>query len=182
MAFNFARTIGGVGRKLELVLLKESLTFNVGQAVKSYVAGTAEHATAATPVLGVLVAIVDSKGMPFKSGSITPGTAFANELTTVTTAGGNVTYYGLIDISPDTVYSVNLNGTIGTTVDSDLRGCKIDVDSANTTYTRVLESTATRTVATTANFYGHGADSSDTSRIMVSIANWEMRADMATEA
>lgn len=179
--FNFARTIGGTGRKLEQILLKESLTFTVGQAVKSYVAGTVEHATAATPVLGILVGIVDSKGVPFKSGNIVPGTAFSNELTTVTTAGGNTTYYGLIDISMDTVYSAQVNGTVGTTVDSELRGCKIDVDSANTTYTRVLESTATRTVATTANFYCHGADSKDATRILVSIANHEMLAAPTTE-
>jgi hypothetical protein len=170
---NFVRTIGGTGRKLEMLLLKESTTFTVGQAVRSYVTGAVEGAAAALPVLGVLVGIVDSKGTPFRAGNIVPGTAFTNELLTVTTAGGNATYYGLVDISADTVYSAAVNGTVGTTVDSELRGAKIDIDSAGGNLSRVLESTATRTVATAANFYSHGADPLDGTRLLVSIGNSE---------
>jgi len=167
---------------MEMILLKSEVTFSVGQAVRSYVAGVVEHSVAATPVLGILVGIVDSKGNPIRPGSIVAGTAFDNTVTTVTTGAGNTTYYGLVEIGTDTIFSVAVNGTIGTTVDSELRGCKIDIDSANTEYGRVLESTATRTVATTANFYCHGVDPKDATRLLVSIANDEMKSDGSTEA
>lgn len=176
---NFARTIGGVGRKLEMILLKSSTSFAVGQAVRSYVAGVVEGAAAATPVLGVLVGIVDSKGTPFRGGNITAGVAFTNELSSVTTGAGNVLYYGLVDVSKDTVYSAACNGTIGTTVDSELRGAKIDIDSAGGELGRVLESTATRTVATPANFYSHGVDPIDSTRLLVSIANYEIGSQLS---
>ena len=81
----------------------------------------------------------------------------------------------MVDTNQNSKYSAQVNGTLGTTASSNLPGCYIDVDSDNTTYTRLLESTAVRS-GFKGNFYSHGLDPNDSTRLIVSIHNSEKTA------
>jgi hypothetical protein len=180
----FARTVGGVGRKLELVDLGVSQTYELGDVIKTYSNGVGDLGAAATPVLGVIVAFVSGvRGEVMKSAEVVAGTAASSDYTTVTSDGTNSDdYRAIVDVSKDTVYSAEVSGTLGTTNDSNLIGCRIDVNSAGAEYGQVLETTATRTVATTANFYSWGLDPNDSTRLMVSIASSECQSDANSES
>lgn len=177
MALKYKRTIGGVGRKLEQVLLGSSLEFNVGDLVETMSTGVALRGEAGKPVLGVIASICDADGLPFKSTNPVAGTASGTDTRTKTTGAANATYYAMVDVSNNSIYSADSNGTVGTTNDSDLRGCRIDIDSAGSEFGQVLETTATRTEGTEANFYGHGVDPDDSGNILVSIAMSELDAE-----
>jgi len=179
MALKYKRTIGGVGRKLEQVLLGSSLAFAVGDAVETLSTGVALRATAGAPLLGVIASICDADGLPIKSTNPVAGTASGTDTRSVTTGAANATYYAMVDVSNNTIYSADVTGTVGTTVDSELRGCRIDIDSAGTEFGKVLETTATRTEGTEANFYCHGVDPDDSGNILVSIALSEFDAETA---
>mgnify|MGYP001256696134 FL=1 len=179
MALKYKRTIGGVGRKSEQVLLGSSLEFNVGDLVETMSTGVALRGEAGKPVLGVIVSICDADGLPFKSTNPVAGTASGTDTRTVTTGATNATYYAMVDVSNNTVWSADVTGTVGTNNDSDLRGCRIDIDSAGSLFGKVLESTATRTEGTEANFYCHGVDPDDSGNLLVSIALSELDAETA---
>ena len=179
MALKFKRSIGGTGRKLEKVLLGSSLAFAVGDLVETMSTGVALRGEAGKPVLGVIASICDKDGLPFKSTNPVAGTASGTDTTSKTTGAANTTYYAMVDISRDTVYSADCNGTPGTTNDSNLRGCRIDIDSAGSSFGQVLQTTATRTEGTEANFYCHGVDPDDSGNILVSIALSELNAETA---
>jgi len=179
MALKHKRSIGGVGRKLEKVLLGSSLAFAVGDLVETLSTGVALRATAGAPCLGVIASICDKDGLPFKSTNPVAGTASGTDLRSKTTGAANTTYYAMVDVSKDSIYSADCNGTVGTTNSSNLRGCRIDIDSAGSSFGQVLESTATRTEGTEANFYGHGVDPDDSGNILVSIALSELNAETA---
>lgn len=175
----YKRTIGGVGRKLEKVLLGSSLAFAVGDAVETLTTGVALRATAGTPLLGVIASICDKDGLPFKSSNPVAGTASGTDTRSITTGAANTTYYAMVDVSNNSIYSADVTGTVGTTVDSELRGCRIDIDSAGSLFGKVLETTATRTEGTEANFYCHGVDPDDSGNILVSVALSEFDAETA---
>lgn len=179
----FAQTIGGVGQKLLKVKLGNSQTFEVGDVVDTYNSGVADLAGAAQPILGVIVSFVDEQGIPLPDSTVAAGSETGVTQRSVTTDASNSDgYYAMVDVSEDAVYSAEVSGTLGTNNDSDLPGCKIDINSAGSEYGQVLESTATRAVATTANFYSLGKDPRDSSRLLVKIASSELRADANTEA
>jgi len=177
MALRFKRTVGGVGRKLELVNLANTQTVEVGDVIETYSVGKGKLGVAALPVLGVVLSIVDSKGLPLPAPAVVAGTASGSDVRSQATASTG-TYYALVDVSKETVYSAAVSGTLGTTNDSNLRGCWIDVNSAGTEYGQLLETTATRVAhsATGAmgNFYSWGVDPDDSTRLLVSIANSEL--------
>jgi hypothetical protein len=175
MAFNFVKTVGGVGRKLELVLLANSQTVAVGDAIQTFTTGKGTLATATNLVGGIVHALCDANGYPVRQTSPVAGTASGVDLRSVAT-GTAAASYALVDFSEDTIYSAAVNGTLGSTATSNLRGILIDVDSANTSYGRVLETTATRTEGVEANFYSWGVDPKDSTRLLVSIAMSELRA------
>jgi hypothetical protein len=170
---------GGSGRNLELCLIGNSKTIAVGELVRSYSDNTGAlfNPAAAVPVLGVVHAICDAKGLPIVKTNPGAGTAFTSDTNSVTTGSDNTTtllYWALVDTSKDSLYSAQVNGTLGTTVGSTMRGCRLDVDSANTNYGRLLESTATRTNTAKANMYSHGLDPQDSTRLIVNIAQSEL--------
>lgn len=173
MALNYAYSINNMPKNLVRVLLYNSITVAVGDAVTVYTNGYATNGVAATPLFGVVQAITTKNGQPVIKGDPTAGSANTSDTTSVTTAATNTTtqtYWALVDTSKHSVYSAAVSGTLGTTVSSTLPGCRIDINSANTTYGQLLESTATRTVATPANFYSWGVDPNDSTRLLVSIA------------
>lgn len=171
----FARTIGGTGRKLVLRKLGNSETYSVGDVVETWSSGLAILADAAEPVLGVIASFADANGNILPAPAVVAGTASGNDVKEVTTDATNSdAYYAFVDISKDTVYSAEVEGTIGTTNDSDLPGARLDINSAGDEEGELLESTATRTIGTPANFYSHGVDANDSTRLMVSLAMSEI--------
>lgn len=178
--FNYLRSRNGSTRNLtDPILIKTGVTVSVGEVVEVYTSGTVENGLAAKPLKGLVVDILDSKGYPFKKLQPSAGTAYSSDTITVT---GDGTQYVILDTSLNSMYSVDVSGTLGTTANSDKLGGRIDVDSANTEYGQVLETTFTRTVATTANFYSHGVDPKDSTRLIVSLANSEEYSSPTTEA
>ena len=176
MSSRFVKTTkGGRGPNLILKKLVASTNYIVGEVMKGYDQDTNEvlAGVAATPILGWLVGIVDKYGNAFPVTTVTAGTASSTVTTTVDT-GTTITYYGLVDVSPSSVYSMTVSGTLGTTNESDYAGARIDIDSANTTENQLLETTATRTIGTPANMYSHGKDPADATRLLVSLAMSEI--------
>jgi len=169
MALNFIRTVGGVGRKLEKVLLANSQTVEVGDAIEMYTTGKATLATAAHFVGGVVASLCDKDGLPIQASDPVAGTASGVDTRSVATSTTG-TSYAMVDFGTDTIYSAAVEGTIGTTNDTDLPGCHIDINSAGAEYGELLETTATRTEGTEANFYSWGVDPNDSTRLLVSIA------------
>lgn len=187
MPLTLVRTLNGAQRNLELVLLGDSQTFEIGDVVRTHNSTTdsAELGLKANPSFGVLSSIVDANGSPIKQSTNTAGSANTPDTTTVTTAADNTTtktYWAQIDTSTSSIYSATVSGTLGTTANSDKRGCKIDINSDGGDYGQLLESLATRAVATTANFYSHGVDPDNSSNLLVSIASHEFNTDQNTEA
>ena len=175
MALKFKSTIGGIGRKLtEPILCADSQTLTVGDAVKTdTTSGELIYGEAALPMLGVIVSFTDADGMPIAQGKPVAGTASGVDARTVAT-GTDGTTYAQLDFSNQTVYSAECSGTIGTTVNSEMIGARVDLDSSNTDYGRILETTCTRTLGTPATFFGWGADPEDSTRMLVSIALSEL--------
>lgn len=164
--------------KLELVELGVSQTFEVGDVVESYTNGVADNGAAAKPLLGVIQGFTNSKGVPLRDSEIVAGTASGVTQRSVTTDATNSDgYYALVETSKFKLWSAEVSGTLGTTNDSDLRGCWLDINSAGAEYGQLLETTASRTAhnATSGmcNFYSHGKDPNDATRLIVSIANHE---------
>lgn len=175
MAFNFVKTVGGVGRKLELVKLANTQTVAVGDAIQTATTGLGTLLTATNVVGGIVHALCDANGYPVRQSYPVAGTASGLDSRSVVTGTAGASY-ALVDFSEDTIYSAAVNGTLGSNASSTLRGVLIDVDSANTNYGRVLETTATRTEGVEANFYSWGVDPKDSTRLLVSIAFSELRA------
>jgi len=168
MAFNYVGSRNGASRNLSKpILINGTDTVTVGDAVECYTNGKATNGAAATPIKGIIHAITDVNGLPQVKGSNTAGSANSPDTNSITADGDD---YVIVDTSVDSLYSAEVSGTLGTTNSSTLLGAKIDVDSANSDYGRLLETTATRTVGTPANFYSHGLDPNDSTRLIVSIA------------
>jgi len=165
-------------------IMTNSLTFSVGEVVKSYTAGIAAKGVAGAVILGVVVGFENNDGSPIRPSQVTKGTSsYTGSVDSVTAAADNQTVakqLAVVCADPSVIFSAQVNGTINTTATSGLPGCGIDVDSANTTYTRLLETTSTRTAATLTNFMTRGndqgtsTDPEDTSRLLVSISASEL--------
>jgi len=144
----------------------------------SYTTGFCPKAVAAGPILGIIIGFENANGQLIQPSQASKGTtAFTADIETVTAAADNQTnaqQVAVICCDPYTRWSAQVNGTLGSTNSSNLPGCRIDVDSANTNYGRVLESTATRTETTVANLYGWGADPDNSARLLVSICDSEL--------
>jgi len=178
MALNYIGSRHGAQRNLDIVLLNNSTTFTVGDVTELYTNGYLTNGAAAVPIKGVIHSFIEGgysakPSLPEVKGTHTAGSTNTSDVSSVTTAADNTTtekYWAFVDTSRNSLYSAEVNGTLGTTNNSNLPGTKIDVDSANSDYGRVLETTATRTVGTPANFYSHGLDPEDSTRLIVSIA------------
>ena len=168
MALNYVGSRNGSGRSItEPIVIKTGDTIAVGDAVVTYTAGIAEVPTAAEPFRGIVVALTDSNGVPLAKGTRAAGSADTSDVSSDT---GDGTQYVQLDTNVNSIYSAQVNGTIGTTNSSNLQGAGIDIDSANTDYGRVLETTAVRAIGTPTNFYSYGTDPRDSTRLLVSIA------------
>ena len=123
----------------------------------------------------MIASFADSKGNALPAPNLAAGTASGNDVRQVTTGAANAEgYYAFVDAGLDTVFSAEVSGTLGTTVSSTLRGARLDVNSAGNAEGQLLETTATRTIGTPANFYSLGLDPNDSTRLLVKISMSEM--------
>jgi len=157
---------------LRTVVIYNSITVAVGEAVALNTTGYVVNASAAAPIFGIVIGFAKPDGTPLNPSAYVAGTATGTDVQSVAAGGSNTTttkYAAIVETSTAKVYSVNLNGTINTTGASGSIGCYIDVDSANTTYSRLLESTGTRTASTCTNFVTLGRPVDDSTRALVKI-------------
>lgn len=165
-------------------IVKNSVTLNVGDCVLSYSAGVADVGVAGAPILGIVIGFENNDGSQIRPDGVTKSTtAYKGSVDQLVAASDNQTVakkLAVICSDPSVVWSAQVNGTIGSTATSNLPGAGIDVDSSNTNYGRVLETTATRTAATITNFTlrgngtGGSTDPNDATRLLVSISASEM--------
>lgn len=180
MAFNAVNSSGFNPSQLTRRIIANSVTLNVGDCVKSYSAGYADVGVAGAPILGIVVGFENAGGAQIRPDQVTKSTtAYPATVTQVVAAADNQTVakqMAVICLDPSVTWSAAVSGTIGTNAASNLPGAGIDVNSANTSYGQLLESTATRTAATLTNFItvanmnGTAVDVNDSTRLLVRIS------------
>ena len=173
---------------LHWYVIKDSSTLAVGEWCKSYDnAGYVARGTKEVAGTGFVCAIGKGQGqLPPVKGDHTAGSTNTSDTTTVTTAADNTTtrlYWALVDESILSVYSAQVNGTLGSTNGSPTvtgqRGGGISVDSDGSNWGKVLETTHTRTLGDIDNFSVIGVDPDDTSRLLVKNAMPEWMSDQS---
>ena len=172
--------------EIEPVIIANSVTLNVGDLVQVATSGATQgFATPAEKLLGalgVVVGFANTYDAPLTPDSYAPGTAAGTDVQQVVAAANNQTVaqkVALVNVSTRTKYSAQVNGTLGTTNSSPTAASKriggyIDIDSDNTSYGRVLESTYTAARSKTSggsNFFVWGVDPNDSTRLIVSLCN-----------
>ena len=144
-------------------ILANSITVTELDSIKM-ASGFAALGTAGASVFGHALAIRTEPGV----GVGTTGAAGAEAgsfVGTFTTASDNQTVAmvkGECDISKETMYSAEVDATIGTTTGSDLAGYYMDLIDANT----LDESDA---ATTTGQYATHGVDANDSTKAVVTI-------------
>lgn len=181
MAFNPYSPGTGVDHSFLITpIITNSAVISVGDAVKLDTSGFCTNATAGAPILGICVGFMNSSNAPIAPTQYSAGVATSTDVTKVTAASNNQTVsqqVALVETSKFKVWSAQVNGTVGTTAASGRLGAGIDVDSADTNYDRLLESTATRTQTTVTNFVTMGTDPNDSTRILCRLASQQMDRD-----
>jgi len=135
------------GRILKNFLLADSTAFTLGDAVKSDgTTGTLILWGAGGAGLGPITAFQKADGSPVTDNG--SSAAFTN---TYTTPASN-TVVAVVDVSTNSLYSIDADATLGTTAGSNKFGVNMDLLAASD---QLDESTA---AATTASFYSFGPD------------------------
>lgn len=166
MAFVYKKSLNSVGMPaLTRVIIDNSDTIQLGDAVRCYNAGNVEVAAVGKPLAGIVHMIVTKNNTePSWDSSTTDTVTVASDNETVAQIAA------LIDMNPCSIYSTKVTGTIGTTATSDKLGVTLDVSDE----TGVTESTASRSVQ--AGVYSWGVDPEDSTRLLVSIMESEIQA------
>jgi hypothetical protein len=166
MAFKFHKSLKGTGMPpLVRVIVDNSDTVQIGDAVKAYNAGNAEVATAARPILGIVHDIQLASGLAPTWNSGTDDTyTVASDNETV----GLVAV--LVDCDQASIYSGAQDGTVGATNSSDKIGASMDIADEG----QLDESTALRNAQ--GQMYCWGTDPNSSTRILCSIMESEVRA------
>lgn len=162
MAFNYKRNLNGShARTLVKVLLGNSVDFRVGDPVSITTGGAVIQNSAGVRILGHIAAIVQDNGtVPANNGC---AGAFVQ---TYRTASDNATVAkvaALVDIDANSLYSVSLDDTIGTTTGSNTAFYMMDIDTG--LVNRALdESTAGQT---NGQYFSFGLDPDNSNRVLV---------------
>ncbi len=154
------------GRELIELTLADSSTFTVGDAVKINSDGALELAGAGGVLAGIITAIRKADGTP-----LTDNGAGGDFINTYTTPASN-TVVAVIDVSINSLYSVTVDATLGTTAGSNLAGFNMDLVAASD---QLDESTAAQT---TAQFFSYGVDNSEgapANSVLVSIQESQVK-------
>lgn len=144
-------------------ILANSITVTELDSVK-YASGFVALGTAGVLVAGHVVAITADKGVGLESTGVA-GAESGSFVGTFLTASDNQTVgkvKGDIDVSKASLYSAEVDATIGTTTGSDLLGFKMDLIDEDT----LDESSA---VTGTAQYSNWGVDALDTTKAFVNI-------------
>ena len=164
MAFKYKGNLnGGHNRTLLKVLLANSADYRIGDPLSISTGDAAIVSSAGLRVLGHIAAIVTDKGgTPADNGC---SGAFVQ---TYRTASDNATVAkvsALVDVDPNSLYSVSLDDTIGTTTGSNKAFYMMDLDTG--LVNRSLdESTAGQT---NGQYFSLGLDPDDSNRVMVKV-------------
>lgn len=153
------------GRVLMEFKIADSKTITVGDAVK-LATGLIDLVGANTPVAGIVVGFVKADG-----GLLTDNGAGGDFVDTYTTPASN-TVKAIIDVSIDSIYSIDADATLGTTTGSGLAGYNMDVVAGSD---QLDESTS---VTTTAQFFSYGVDPDGTAAdnsVLVSIQESQIK-------
>ena len=149
------------------ILRKSIITNSVVTTIMdsvSLASGFMALGTTGTTVFGHVVSIHTAKGLsPITSGAT--GAAIGSYTGTFTATSTNSTVakvYALCDVSQSSMYSAELDATIGTTTGSNLAGYRMDLDDEDT----LDESTAT---TSTAQYAVVEVDRNDSTRPVVNI-------------
>lgn len=167
--------LGENGRILRKYVLNASTDFQVGDVVAAGTGATdiagdggGEVITATTGirVVGVIDAIVTKGGVSPSSDGC--GGAFVDAYRTPANNETGLQISALVDISPFSVFSADLDDTIGTTTGSNLPFYYLDLDTAANNH-QLGENTASAPSTGNGQFVSHGLDPQDTNNILVSI-------------
>lgn len=164
MAFSNNGTLAPWGAPVKVFrTLANSITVTINDSMKT-ASGFAALGTTGALVLGHVQGIGTAKGMPVSSTGVA-GADFGSFINTFLTASDNQTVAQVkaeLDVSKFTLYSAEVDATIGTTTGSNLPGYTQDIVDEDT----LDESTA---ATTTGQYMGHGVDPYNTAQAIVNI-------------
>ena len=174
MALKFKSSLLGTnGRMLRKFVLDASLDWQVGDVVAGGTGGEGFNcevlvcSTAHTSIVGVIEAIITNKGVaPSDNGC---GGAFVDQYKTAANNETAAQVSALVDISPFSVYSADLDDTIGTTTGSNRAFYYFNIDSGSANHQLDEASAAAPTTGGAHQFVSHGLDPEDTNNVLVSI-------------
>lgn len=151
------------GRQMVEVALGSGLTFTKGDAVR-IVLGSLGLAGAGNTVFGIL------EGFKTATGALLTDNGAGGDFTDTYTTPASNTVLGVVDVSHESIYSVNTDAAVGTTTDSGDPGLNFDIPAGSDS---IDEDTGT---ATTAQFFSFGADpSAATTRLLVKIQESQIK-------
>jgi hypothetical protein len=148
---------------LRNAILANSITSTVLDSVKT-ASGFAALGTTGALVLGHITSHVTKEGVGLDTTGVA-GASTGSYVGTYLTASNNQTVgmvKAKVDVSKFTLYSAEVDATIGTTTGSNLDGYNMDIVDEDT----LDESTA---VTTTAQYHGWGVDPDNTAQAVVNI-------------
>lgn len=149
--------MGGHDNTPMSTLIKNSATVQIGDMVTMNDAGFIARVAETEPVLGVVIGVAQKAGIIVEPDSGTTDT--------FTMASDNQTVamkYAIIDVSPYTIYSANVTGTIGTTVASGRPLAWCDVTDQND----IKETSCSRTITAGGQVLSLGTDPDNTARLL----------------
>lgn len=174
MAFKYRfNLIGESGRILRKYVLDASTDFQVGDAVMAGTGavdagdlGEVVTATAGLRVVGIIQAIITSRGVSPSSDGCSG--AFIDAYRTPANNETGLQISAIVDISPNSVYSADLDDTIGTTTGSNRAFYYLDLDTGVANQ-QLNEASAAAPSTGSGQFVSHGIDPQDTNNVLVSI-------------
>lgn len=185
MAFKYRyNLIGESGRILKKVVLDASTDFQVGDVVAGGTGAVdagdlGEVITADTShyhIIGVIQAIITKNGVSPSSDGCSG--AFIDAYRTPANNETGLQISAIVDISPFSVYSADLDDTIGTTTGSNRAFYYFNLDSGNANH-QLDEASAKAPTTGNGQFVSHGIDPQDTNNVLVSLNRSFMIADTA---
>lgn len=154
---------GGHERTLIKVVLAGSADFKVGDPVSISTSESVIVSSAGLRVLGHIAAIIQKNGVVPSSDGCSG--AFVQTYRTASTNASTELVAALVDVDPNSTYSVDLDDTVGTTTGSNKALYMFDLDTG-TSNRKLDESSAGQT---SGQYFGLGLDPNDTNRQIVKL-------------
>ena len=174
---------GTNGRMLRKFVLDASIDWQVGDVVSGGTGGEGFNGevivsdTASYHIVGVIEAIITNTGVaPANNGC---GGAFVDQYRTAANNETAAQVSALVDVSPFSIYSADLDNTIGTTTGSNRAFYYFNIDSGSANH-QLDEASAKAPSTGAGQFVSHGVDPEDTNNLLVSINRSFMLNDTGT--